>query len=141
MFIIKTTDSYSGHAEYFTGLDPVTRRAKWTRDSTAAVRFADQVSADAFQDPALTARGSVELLELESDQVNAMHERIEALEDASFQQARRIVALRHALQQIYQQPFHPSNNGERWDEGFRKGWEAALAGAYSIAKAVTEEGS
>lgn len=31
--------------------------------------------------------------------------------------------------------FSPSNNGERWDEGYRSGWNAALNAAFEVVKA------
>lgn len=47
--------------------------------------------------------------------------------------------LEAALRKVCQQPFTPSTNGERWDEGFEKGWRAAMDGAYSIVRRALEE--
>lgn len=40
---------------------------------------------------------------------------------------------------VHALPFHPSNNGEQWDEGFKRGWDAALDQVFQIADAMRRE--
>lgn len=45
--------------------------------------------------------------------------------------------MREALAEITQIPFCPSNNGERWDEGFKAGWQAAMNAVHAKAQEVS----